>query len=96
MENDIIENDPIKSGVFYFSFADDSGFLGGCYIEGLDFDLALLMTHALGINPGGSVRGVGPIPRGSCPEELVLNKLLNREELGDSVNWPDEEKPLGK
>lgn len=49
------------TGWWYLSFADDSGFLGGAFVPAADFDSALAKTHLLRINPGGEVRGGGPI-----------------------------------
>ena len=85
---------------FYFSFADGSRpkgtqFLGGVYIqvppeaEGLN-DKAMLWetlrkSHRIGVNPGGEVKTIGPIPAAvieanvpaASRERLLTEKEIN-------------------
>jgi hypothetical protein len=65
--------------VFYMSFADDSGWLGSAYVEGDDLELALTWSHVLGINPGGEVAAVGPVPK-SWVKPTHLNVLIKDPE----------------
>lgn len=44
--------------LYWFSFADDSGFLGGCIAQGLSFPDAHAETHVRGCNPGGEVQAM--------------------------------------
>lgn len=43
---------------YWLSFADDSGFLGGCVVDAGTDVLAVVKAHGLGINPGGEVKVV--------------------------------------
>jgi hypothetical protein len=75
---------------FYLSFADGDlpdgqQFLGGAYVQAFNEGAAVGRSHKLGINPGGEVRILGPLPA----EQLDANvpaadreRLLTREELG--------------
>jgi hypothetical protein len=73
---------------FYISFADTSGFLGGCYVQGEDMPNAIIAAHEAGIRPGGESLGFGPFE-----DELIdknvpekdRERLLSREEIGDGV-----------
>ena len=80
------------SGVWYLSFAGAEGFLGACYVEAEEMEEAVRRTWTLGINPGGEILILGPIPRGECPDDIVFDKLLTEAELGPSV---DLQKALG-
>jgi hypothetical protein len=53
-------------GWFYLSFADEDGFRGACFVAGNNIGQAAHTAHVLGINPGGQVRGMGPL----SPTEL--------------------------
>lgn len=69
---------------FWLSFADarlpkGSQFLGVVVIAADTFLEAVVLTHALGLNPGGEVEGF-PITRGLVPHPRWLDRLLNREE----------------
>jgi len=74
---------------WWLSFADGtlprgSQFLGGVLIEAESFVDAIERSHALGINPGGEVKGAGP----SWPADEVgmeafekyKNRLLTKED----------------
>lgn len=74
---------------WWLSFADGTRpkgtqFLGGVLIEAKSFMDAVERSHALGINPGGEVRGAGP----SWPADEVgieafekfKNRLLTKED----------------
>lgn len=80
---------------FYFSFADATlpegeQFLGGCYVEADTLEMAVTRSHVLGINPGGKIKTVGPLPA-ELVEGHVLpedrHRLLTRAELGESSVW---------
>lgn len=61
-----------------------AGFLGGCIVEGTDFEMAVRLSHALGINPGGEVKGTGPLdPDPRYIETRWKNRLLNATELDE-------------
>ena len=69
----------------YLSFADDdNGFLGGAYVEGNTHIEAHLRATLLGINPGGEVMFVGPLPAealaANVPEEQ-RERLLSQAEI---------------
>ncbi len=42
----------------WLSFADESGWLGGCVVETQSLAAAITKTHLLGINPGGEIESV--------------------------------------
>jgi hypothetical protein len=70
-----------KDNAFYLSFADGnrpkgSQWLGGCYIRADSIDEAMVLSRALGINPGGEVRIYGPFPAVVLVPEYE-NKLLD-------------------
>jgi hypothetical protein len=74
---------------FYFSFADDDGFLGGLYIDGVDLEHALRRSHELGQNPGGEVKTLE-----ITTKDVELNvpagdrrHLLSLADLGPTVVW---------
>lgn len=74
------------SDYFYLSFADKTGFLGGCHVEATSAEEALEETWRLGINPGGQAVAVGPIPADEVAASgLPVNKLMTREEMGECV-----------
>lgn len=66
----------------YLSFANDDGFLGGCYLKapGGTPLWAVMKAHALGINPGGEVMHVEVPHDVEIPAEFA-ERLLIREEL---------------
>lgn len=74
---------------YYISFADDDGFLGGCYVEAVHEHNAIMVATLRGINPGGEAKIIGALPR-EMVEEHVLAKdryrLLTRDEMGGE-NW---------
>lgn len=67
---------------WWLSFVDESGFLGVAIVQDRSFAGAVLRAHALGINPGGEVRGF-PFPEQEewRAPEAVRNRLLSFEEL---------------
>ena len=71
--------------IWWLSFADDDGFLGGCFIEAADMLDAVTKTHRLGINPGGEAMGAelpnGAWERVSGEVGAVLNRLYARHEV---------------
>lgn len=75
---------------FYFSYADDSGWLGGAYVEAEDdmsayFKTTVTDENGNRINPGGEVMFVGPLPAEAMSDvkEEDRNRLLNREEVAN-------------
>lgn len=66
-------------GIYYLSFVDESGWLGGCFVAADGPVTAVQISHRHGINPGGEVAiwGLGPTP---LPDHL-MNRLLSREEV---------------
>ena len=69
-----------KSQWWYLSFADDSGFLGGCIVNALGPTDAVLQAHKMGINPGGEVLSI-LIPDGAPLEDGWKNKLLSKQDM---------------
>jgi hypothetical protein len=69
----------------WLSFCDanrpaGSQFLGGLIVRAPDFTTAIMRAHALGLNPGGEVRGAPvnvPVP------ERWIERLLSREEIAE-------------
>jgi len=73
-----------EPGWYYLSFASESGFLGGCYVQGVGMGTAVQRSHALGINPGGEVLTSGPFDDEHMDEYVPVedrNRLLTREEV---------------
>lgn len=76
---------------FYLSFADPgrpkgTQFLGGAYVEAESLAEAVTRSHTLGINPGGEIKGIGPLPPEAVQEHVLpedRNRLLTLAELGD-------------
>lgn len=72
---------------WYLSFATDAGFLGGLYIRadhGVD---ACVKAGILGLNPGGEVQFVGPIPDEALEAQVAVGnryRLLTAEEVDGS------------
>lgn len=67
------------TGLWYLSFANETGFLGGCFVEAKGASTATHRAHQLGINPGGEV-----LARESDPEKVpvdVRNRLLTKDQL---------------
>lgn len=71
-------SDPDNKGVYYLSFADETGFLGAVFIEAHGIVTATEKAHELGINPGGEVACWGPVPP---PVDEGMNRLLSKEEV---------------
>ncbi len=58
--------------LWWLSFADDEGFRGACVVdvgEDDDFLQAVMISHSLGINPGGQVLGDTCPP--TTPEDMI-------------------------
>jgi hypothetical protein len=80
--------EPKRERWFYMSFADPSlpkgsQFLGGCYVHADTLQDAIVLTHTLGINPGGEVR-VDEVPSDALEENVPAkdrHRLLTREEI---------------
>lgn len=80
------------NGYYWLSFVDTDlsdppeqqvsgggGFLGVVIVEADDPISAVMLTHQLGVNPGGEVAILGPAPEGVYPES-AMNRLLTAEE----------------
>ena len=74
-----VEADP--KTLWWLSFAGDEGFRGVLVIPATGFIESVMLSHKLGLNPGGSVIGY------SCPEyqkkgipESHVGRLLTRDE----------------
>lgn len=93
-----------REGWWWLSFADGERptgqqFLGVAVVRAAGFGLAVMRTHALGINPGGEVAGkeIGA----SCPppapllDKLIADKarILELEELWCAASWAASGKP---
>lgn len=70
--------DPTNAGVYYLSFADESGFLGGVFVEAHGIITAVDKATDMGLNPGGEVMCWGPVPP---PIDESMNRLLTKEEV---------------
>ena len=66
-------------GLWWLSFADESGFKGVVIVEAFGFTDALSRSHALGVNPGGEVQGSRITPDGI--PEAMHNRLLKKADL---------------
>lgn len=66
-------------GLWWLSFADETGFKGVVIVEAYGFTDALFKTNALGINPGGEVRGDRVDP--DFIPEALRNRLLKKADL---------------
>lgn len=55
-------------------------FLGVAIVEATGFYHAVMRTHELGINPGGEIQVIGPIPPGTYPPEF-FDRLLSFDEV---------------
>lgn len=74
---------------FYLSFADEDGFKGGCFVLAPGFASAVERARALGLNPGGGVRGA-ELLAGKVPPSEMQNRLLSMADLeanGGAVRW---------
>ena len=69
---------PENAGVYYLSFADETGFLGGAFVHGHGPITAVERANDLGINPGGEVAIWGPVPP---PVDEAMDRLLTKEEV---------------
>jgi len=66
--------------LWWLSFADEGGFLGGLVIDGLTFVDALENATRRGLNPGGEVKAVMlDETKGIAP--YVEGRIYSREEI---------------
>src|SRR5271155_5554342 len=70
---------------WWLSFADrsrpdGSQFLGACLVKARGFLGAVMAAKIMGLNPGGEVKGIGPIPEDSDIRPGWADRLLTREE----------------
>lgn len=83
-------------GLWWLSFADPdlptgSQFLGALVIPAAGYMLALSLASLLGLNPGGEVQGVGPLPLWAIDSKWH-GRLLSRAEVDEL----DAEGPQGE
>jgi hypothetical protein len=66
---------------YYLSFADESGWLGACFVKSLAEFTAIAQAHIMGVNPGGEVQ-VTPLPdlSGQIPSSF-FERLLDENDL---------------
>lgn len=69
---------PDDFGWWYLSFAEESRWLGGCFVEAAGFIDAVKKAKDHQCNPGGEVAGWGPLEVDIKPE--YANRLLVQEE----------------
>jgi hypothetical protein len=70
---------------WWLSFADPKRpkgkqFLGACLVQARGFLGAVMVAKRAGINPGGEVQGMGPIPADADIKPGWTGRLLSREE----------------
>jgi hypothetical protein len=73
-----------KTTIFYLSFVDERGFLGGIWTRAIGPIHALRRTHELGINPGGEVmivRVPTNAPASAMPPPDYYDRLVDLETL---------------
>ena len=73
---------------WWLSFCDagrpeGSQFLGACLVKAHGFFGATLVARALGCNPGGECKGVGPIPLEHKIEDGWAERLLTKDECAE-------------
>lgn len=87
--------------LWYLSFADQSGWLGGCVVRATGLSTAAAEARSLGIYPGGETKGATvegkAIPGGVLIPRDFRNRLLDRNEVaqvdaiiggdGEAVRW---------
>ena len=69
---------------WYFSFADEDGFLGGVYAEGEPDLAAYAALGLMGLNPGGECQWIGPLPDDEMDRQVPSEnrwRLLTKEEV---------------
>lgn len=85
------DDDPL----WWLSFADASRpegrkFLGAAIIQAPTFAAAITRSHVIGVNPGGEVASMGPIPAGHIAAEW-RDRLLTKDEAAavppPSMRW---------
>ena len=76
---------------WYLSFASDDGWLGYAIVEADGFLSAVAVTHALGINPGGEVKGheLNDGIRGEARYQTELNRFISPTAAGDVFKWEE-------
>lgn len=74
-------------GIYYLSFASETGFLGGAFVVAIGPISAIAKTHDLGFNPGGEVMVIGPTElEASLVPDRLRNRLLTQEEVETDPN----------
>lgn len=81
-------------GLWWLSFADDTGFRGVVIVEAYGFTDALAISRDKGLNPGGEVQGWRVDP--TDHPEGMRNRLLKKPDLaGFAVSTKDmDKKPI--
>lgn len=67
-------------GWWWLSFAGPEGFRGACIVKARGMLGAVAEAHRLGCNPGGEVRGAGPMSLDAPIQQGWTERLLTREE----------------
>lgn len=82
-------------GSWYLSYAKESGFCGGVYIEAHGPTEAAYLSNKRGYSPGGELLTIGPLPPDKCPDRKYFNRLLTKEEIR-AANPDDEWKEIAE
>jgi len=70
---------------WWLSFVDETGFLGVNILRGRNRIEAIMISHRLGINPGGAIAAHQFPENAPTPPAEVVNRLLSREDLNRLV-----------
>lgn len=87
----VAEETTVPDGAWwYFSFADadlpkGTQFLGAVFVRGCSLPDAITRSHVLGINPGGEVASIGPIPDETAQAipARFRERLMSREDVAE-------------
>ncbi len=73
----------------WLSFADESGWLGGCIVEAQSLAAAVTKTHLLGINPGGEIQLVEfDIADAAIPDAWPIDCLCHDKSAMEAMPPP--------
>lgn len=81
------EADDIEGGGWWFlSFTDDARpvgdrHLGTCFVKAANAVRAIEAAHETGLNPGGEILIVGPVPEADVPAVQPRWALMSRAEI---------------
>lgn len=79
-----------QPGYYWLSFVDPGrgNFLGGCMVEAVGRIDAVRRSHQLGVNPGGEVAIIGPVPVDKMPAEYA-DRLLSAADV-EMIEFPED------